>query len=59
MSVILTTTEAVTRVITLNRPDKRNALNDKLIAALKAALTEADADDSLRAIVIRGAGKDF
>ena len=59
MSVILTTTEGSTRIITLNRPDKRNALNDELIAALKAALTEADADDSLRAIVIRGVGKDF
>ena len=47
------------RVLTLNRPEKRNALNDDLIAALKAALGEADADENLRAIVIRGAGKDF
>ena len=59
MSVILTTTEAATRVITLNRPDKRNALNDELIAALKDALREADADESLCAVLIRGAGKDF
>ncbi len=47
------------RVLTMNRPDKRNALNDELIAALKSALLEADADESVRAIVIRGAGKDF
>jgi len=47
------------KLLTLNRPDKRNALNDGLIAELKGALREADADDSLRAIVIRGAGKDF
>jgi len=47
------------RSITLNRPEKRNALNDELIAALKAALREAEMDESLRAIVIRGAGKDF
>ena len=47
------------RAVTLNRPEKRNALNDELIAALKDALREADADESLRAIVIRGAGKDF
>ena len=46
-------------IIELNRPDKRNALNDDLIAALKAALREADADENLRAIIIRGAGKDF
>jgi methylglutaconyl-CoA hydratase len=47
------------RTLTLNRPDKRNALNDALVVALKAGLREADADESLRAIVIRGAGKDF
>jgi methylglutaconyl-CoA hydratase len=47
------------RVLTLNRPDKRNALNDELIVALKDALREADADESLRAIIIRSAGKDF
>ena len=41
----------------LNRPAKRNALNDELISALKDALREADADENLRAIVIRGAGK--
>lgn len=45
--------------LTLNRPEKRNALNDELIAALKKALREADADDSARTVVIRGAGKDF
>jgi methylglutaconyl-CoA hydratase len=47
------------RVLTLNRPEKRNALNDALIGALKDALREADANGELRAIVIRGAGKDF
>lgn len=45
--------------MTLNRPDKRNALNDALIEALKKAFRSAAADGSLRAIVIRGAGKDF
>ncbi|CAN5337030.1 enoyl-CoA hydratase-related protein [soil metagenome] len=51
--------QGAVRIIELNRPEKRNALNDELISALKLALREADADDSLRAIVIRGAGKDF
>ena len=50
--------DAVAR-ITLNRPEKRNALNDELIAALKAALQRADADEDVRCIVIRGAGSDF
>ena len=45
--------------LTLNRPEKRNALNDALINSLKDALREADRDENLRAIVIRGAGKDF
>src|SRR5436190_5451998 len=59
MSVINIINEGAVRVIELNRPEKRNALNDELIAALKDALREADADESLRATVIRGAGTDF
>jgi methylglutaconyl-CoA hydratase len=59
MPVLTILTEGSTRILELNRPEKRNALNDELIAALKAALRDADADESLRAIVIRGAGKDF
>jgi len=59
MSVVLSTTENAICVLTLNRPEKRNALNDELVAALKHALREADADADLRAVVIRGAGKDF
>lgn len=57
--IVLTSTNSAVRSIELNRPDKRNALNDELIPALKDALREADADGSLRCIVIRGAGKDF
>ncbi|HYV26258.1 MAG TPA: enoyl-CoA hydratase/isomerase family protein, partial [Candidatus Eisenbacteria bacterium] len=45
--------------IKLNRPDKRNALNDQLIAELKAALRDADRDESIRCIVLSGAGADF
>lgn len=59
MSVVLTTNENSIRIITLNRPDKRNALNDELVVALKEALNEADADESVKCIVISGAGKDF
>lgn len=47
------------RTITLNRPEKRNALNDALVGELKSALGDADLNDDLRAVVIRGAGKDF
>jgi methylglutaconyl-CoA hydratase len=45
--------------LTLDRPEKRNALDDRLIAELKAALHEADADDEVRVVAIRGAGQDF
>ena len=45
--------------VTLNRPEKRNALNDELIAGLKDALRRAHDDDEVRAIVVTGAGSDF
>lgn len=59
MAEILVSTESSIRFLTLNRPEKRNALNDALIEGLKGALHEANSEDSVRAIVIRGAGKDF
>ena len=59
MSEILTSTENSILHITLNRPEKRNALNDALIGNLKTALREADKNDELRAVIIKGAGKDF
>jgi len=45
--------------ITLNRPEKRNALNDALIAGLKDALSQANEDAAVRSVVITGAGSDF
>lgn len=45
--------------ITLNRPEKRNALNDELIAGLKDALRQANHDAAVHVIVITGAGQDF
>jgi methylglutaconyl-CoA hydratase len=59
MSEILTATENLILIIILNRPEKRNALNDALINELKDALREANKDENLRAIVIKGAGKEF
>ncbi len=57
-AVLYSIEETVAR-ITLNRPEKRNALNDVLITGLKDRLQEADRDASVRAIVIAGAGQDF
>src|SRR5438876_3196817 len=45
--------------ITLNRPQKRNALNDALVAGLKDSLAKAGDNEAVRVIVITGAGNDF
>lgn len=45
--------------LTLNRPEKLNAMNLKLIAELEAGLERADADDDVNVIVIQGAGRAF
>ncbi len=46
-------------IIRLNRPDKRNAVNDALAAAVIAALDEAEANDDVRSIVLTGSGNSF
>ncbi len=46
-------------LLTLNRPDKLNAVNVPMIEALDAALDAAEADESVRAIVLAGAGRAF
>src|SRR5690606_27940717 len=45
--------------LTLNRPDKRNALNGELVEALKEALARSEADPEVRVVALAGAGKDF
>ena len=47
------------RRLTLNRPDKRNALSHALRSRLFELLREADADPGVRVVIIRGAGKSF
>jgi enoyl-CoA hydratase/carnithine racemase len=42
--------------IVLNRPDKRNALNEELVQGVLEALEEVRSDSSLRVVVTRGAG---
>jgi enoyl-CoA hydratase/carnithine racemase len=57
--LVLTEDHGAVRVITLNRPQARNALSRDLIRACYAALTAADADESVRAVVLTGADPAF
>ena len=56
---VLFETRAGVAYVTMNRPEKRNALNEEVVAGLKAALRRANVDESIRCIVLRGAGADF
>lgn len=47
------------RVLAMNRPEARNALNTELIEALYAALGDADGDPSVRAVVLTGVDPAF
>ena len=55
---IETTSQGV-RTITLNRPEKLNAINDRLSNEIPAALEAASHDDAVRVIVVTGAGRGF
>lgn len=56
--ILYSVEQAVAR-ITLNRPDKRNALDDQIINEMKDALDEAARDANVRVVLVSGAGKDF
>lgn len=51
--------EGAVATITLNRPEKRNALSRTLLRELREALLEADDRKAIRCVVLQGAGKDF
>jgi enoyl-CoA hydratase/carnithine racemase len=46
-------------LLTLNRPEKKNALNNAMWRELQAAFEQASADDSVAVLLLTGAGKDF
>ena len=56
---LLITVNGPVTTLTLNRPDKRNALNVTLLKALTAAIAEAGRDPAQRILVLRGAGPVF
>jgi enoyl-CoA hydratase/carnithine racemase len=59
MTLVLTADHDAVRVLTLNRPEARNALSSSLIESLYAAMEAADADAGVRAIVLTGTDPAF
>jgi enoyl-CoA hydratase/carnithine racemase len=57
--VLLTETRGAVRLLTLNRPNKLNALTADLLKALTEALLAVEHDDSVAAVIIAGAGRTF
>jgi enoyl-CoA hydratase len=58
-ALVLSERREAVALLTLNRPDKLNAINVPVIEALDAALDAAEADEAVRAIVVAGAGRAF
>lgn len=53
------TVDGAIGTITLNRPDKLNAINPAMVEELNKAMDTAEADDGVRAIILRGEGRAF
>lgn len=58
-STLLVSDDNGVRTLTLNRPEKLNALNTELTAALRDGLLAADSDKRVRAVVLTGNGRGF
>ncbi|HET9485335.1 MAG TPA: enoyl-CoA hydratase-related protein [Xanthomonadales bacterium] len=56
-NTLLIADDGAIRTITINRPEKLNALNREVITELDAAFTDAGRDDGVRVIVLTGAGQ--
>jgi 2-(1,2-epoxy-1,2-dihydrophenyl)acetyl-CoA isomerase len=56
---VLARVEDRVATITLNRPERRNAVSMEMLGALEVALVAAEADDDVRAVVLTGAGGAF
>jgi enoyl-CoA hydratase len=57
MSILTQERDGNTVILTLNRPDKLNALNGELVAAIESAFAGLEQDRSLRAVILTGAGE--
>ena len=59
MSLVLSETDELVTIVTLNRPDKLNAINKELRLELTEALRRADNDEKTSAVLLRAAGRSF
>jgi enoyl-CoA hydratase/carnithine racemase len=59
MSIVFTEDRGAVRHVILNRPEKRNAMNQELLLALGTSLREAAAEPSVHCVVLRGEGPVF
>jgi len=59
MTALLVSIDAGVQRLTLNRPEKLNAFNPELLAALGAALEQAEKDSTIRTLLLTGAGRGF
>jgi enoyl-CoA hydratase/carnithine racemase len=59
MALVTRSDQGAVRHVVLNRPEKRNALNEDAIRALAAEVEAAAVDDSVRVVVLRGEGPMF
>jgi len=59
MTTLLTTLQAATLTISLNRPERANAFNFEMIAELQTALRQAAKDAQVRCVVLTGTGGSF
>ena len=57
MTEVLTEKRGMVQWITINRPERRNAMNDAVIEGIAAGFTQASNDPSVRAVVLTGAGE--
>lgn len=58
-SEVLTTVEDGVLIVTINRPDAKNAMNKAAAEGISAAMDRLDADDALRCAILTGAGGTF
>jgi enoyl-CoA hydratase len=57
--VVLVEVDAAVALVTLNRPEARNAISRQLLGELRRVMTEIDGDDGVRAVVLTGADPAF